>query len=222
MITLWYIERNLRASLKRPPGDNCVNSTQAVKHFETAYAEGSAVWETGAAQPVVQKLAEAEAIIGDVLDVGCGTGENALLLSQRGHMVWGVDLAENAIVQAREKARQLNTEVTFVVGSAFDLKILGEGFHTVLDSGLFHFFDDDQRLAYVEALSHVMFKGSVLYLLCLSEKLDSTPGPRRIQRSEIRRLFTAARGFKVEQIEASQYQLQTSTVSAWLARILRV
>ena len=198
-----------------------MNST-AVNHFETAYAEGAAVWETGTAQPIVQKLAEAEAIIGDVLDIGCGTGENALLLAQRGHMVWGVDLAETAIVQAREKARHRGAEVTFVVGSAFDLNILGESFHTVIDSGMFHFFDDEERLRYVDALSHVMFKGSVLYLLCLNQALESDPGPRQIKRSEIRRLFTTQRGFKVEQIEASHYQIQDQSLPAWLARILRV
>ena len=58
--------------------------------FDEAYC-GTPNWDIGRAQPVFVSLDEAGEISGDVLDVGCGTGENALFLAEHGHEVWGVD-----------------------------------------------------------------------------------------------------------------------------------
>jgi 2-polyprenyl-3-methyl-5-hydroxy-6-metoxy-1,4-benzoquinol methylase len=76
-----------------------------------------------------------------VLDVGCGTGENALHVASLGFSVLGVDVAETALAIAREKAAERRIQVEFVAGDAFQLKHLGRTFQTVLDCGLFHTFD---------------------------------------------------------------------------------
>lgn len=184
-------------------------------------------WEISRPQPAIQALAEAEALIGDVLDLGCGTGENCLMLASRGHMVWGIDASEGAITQARQKAAERELEATFIVGDALNLTILGEGFHTVIDSGLFHFFSDAERELYLAGLRHVMFSDSRLFLLCFSDREPGdaeTQMPRRIRRSTLRKCFSAANGFKVLQIEPAEYALNTEAGSAkaWLAVIQRV
>jgi SAM-dependent methyltransferase len=69
--------------------------------FETAY-EGQPPWDIGGPQPEIVRLAEEGAIRGVVLDVGCGTGENALYLDGRGCDVWGIDFIPKAIERARE------------------------------------------------------------------------------------------------------------------------
>lgn len=181
-------------------------------------------WDISQPQPALQALAEAEAMIGDVLDLGCGTGENSLMLAARGHMVWGIDASEAAIAQARQKAVDRNQAVTFIVGNALNLSVLGEGFHTVIDSGLFHLFSDAERDVYLAGLRHVMFSDSRLFLLCFSDREPGEQGPRRIRRSELRKCFSAVNGFKVLQIEPAEMHLNSAVGSAkaWLAVIQRI
>src|SRR5262249_2142601 len=71
--------------------------------LEKAY-DGRPPWDIEGPQPEIVRLAEAGAIDGTVLDVGCGTGENALYLAGRGLDVWGIDFIPKAIEQARDKA----------------------------------------------------------------------------------------------------------------------
>jgi SAM-dependent methyltransferase len=93
--------------------------------FEWAYRSGTPPWDIGRAQPAIVRLAEARIIAGEVVDVGCGTGENALYLASRGLAVVGVDAAPTAIAQAREKARARQSSAAFLVADAFALEGLG-------------------------------------------------------------------------------------------------
>ncbi|PIQ23576.1 SAM-dependent methyltransferase [bacterium (Candidatus Blackallbacteria) CG17_big_fil_post_rev_8_21_14_2_50_48_46] len=177
-------------------------------------------WEIGKPQAVFETLANQENIVGDVLDIGCGTGENALMLALRGHMVWGIDISEKAIATARQKSVDYQAEATFVVGNALELEVLGEGFHTVIDSGLFHFLTDKERKKYLRGLAHVMFPGSRFYLLCMSEHEPGEEGPRRISRKELEKTFEA--GWKIHRIEASSFETRTHQAQAWLVTIERL
>ena len=188
--------------------------------FEEAYLNQNMPWAISQPQPAIQKLAESEKIIGDVLDLGCGLGENALMLTRRGHMVWGIDIAPSAISFARERAKENKQEITFVVGNALDMAVLGESFHTVLDSGLFHFLSDLDRLLYLAGLRNVMVSQSHLFLLCCTD--DVAWGPRSVKRSDLRSLFTAPQGFKVETIEESHFQVKDGPINACLAEIRRL
>jgi len=192
--------------------------------FESLYQEQATPWEINKAQPAIQALAEAEKIIGDVLDLGCGTGENTLLLASRGHMTWGIDASATAIEKARQKAVERHLSTTFVVGDALALEVLGEGFHTVIDSGLFHVFSDSEREAYLSGLRHVMFPDSLLFLICFSDQEPGDWGPRRVKRSELRQCFALKQGFKVLKIESVNYHLnlEAGSAKAWLATIQRV
>ena len=82
------------------------------------------------------RLAEAGEIKGSVLDVGCGTGENALYLASLDHEVWGIDFAPVAIEKAQTKAWERGLEITLLLDeSAF----AGQGVF-VLGSVLEQFF----------------------------------------------------------------------------------
>src|SRR3954447_16151540 len=130
--------------------------------FETAYA-GRAPWDIGGAPPAARAgggrsrgrgpqpaLVEvADRIVGSVLDAGCGTGENALFLAGRGRKVTGIDFLGEPIARAKKKAVDRGLTANFLVMDALALKHLPEVFDTVIDSGLFHVFGDDDRRRYV-------------------------------------------------------------------------
>ena len=71
--------------------------------FDAAY-EGTPPWEIGRPQPALVELVDAGLVTGPVLDVGCGTGELALLVASRGSDATGVDTSPRAIGIARQKA----------------------------------------------------------------------------------------------------------------------
>src|SRR6202048_471408 len=89
--------------------------------FDEAYTSRRPPWDIGQPQPAFVALAEAGRITGKVLDVGCGTGENALFLCQRGLDVLGLDLSSVAIAEARMKAQARRVLARFVAGKALGL-----------------------------------------------------------------------------------------------------
>ena len=156
--------------------------------FEKAY-EGQPPWDIDGPQPEIVRLADAGAIQSVVLDVGCGTGENALYLAGRGYDVWGIDFIPRAIERARDKALQRGLGVHFQVGDALQIDGLGRTFDTVIDSGLFHTFSDEERSLFVRALARAVRPGGAAYLLCFSDQEPPGEGPRRVSQEEIRAAF---------------------------------
>ncbi len=171
--------------------------------FENLYA-GQPRWEIGRPQKAL--LDVTDQITGSILDSGCGTGENALFFASRGHKVMGIDFLAEPISLARQKATERGLTATFLVMDALALKDLPEVFDTVIDSGLFHVFSDDDRRRYVDGLASVLKPGGKLFLLCFSDQEPGTQGPRRVSEKEIRDAF--AEGWKVESIEPSRFEVR--------------
>src|SRR6516165_4394105 len=121
--------------------------------FESAYA-GQAPWDIG--KPQKPFIDVADRITGSVLDAGCGTGETALFLAGQGRKVTGIDFIEEAITRARRKAAERGLTATFLVLDALALKDLPEVFDSVIDSGLFHVFSDEDGRRYVGGLASVL------------------------------------------------------------------
>ena len=144
------------------------------------------------------------------------------MLAERGFEVLGLDLAPSAIAAARRKAKERGLAAEFAVGNALALGDLGRTFATVIDSGVFHVFNDDDRARYVAGLAAVLQSGGVLHLLCFSERTPGPGGPRRVTQAELRAAF--ADGWQVERIEATRFAVigaAGDTPHAWLARIVR-
>ncbi|MGZ4904956.1 MAG: class I SAM-dependent methyltransferase [Halobacteriota archaeon] len=188
--------------------------------FDAAY-EGVAPWDIGRPQRKIMQLEEAGEITGAVLDVGCGTGENALYLAARGHEVWGVDFTPRAIETARDKATQRHLSVTFLVQDVLYLDTLGRRFDTVIDSGLFHALSDEERPYFARSVAIVLRRGGTYFMLCVSELQPGTYGPRRVTQAEIRETF--ARGWRVNYIKAARMEntRQPKGTPAWLSSITK-
>jgi cyclopropane fatty-acyl-phospholipid synthase-like methyltransferase len=181
-------------------------------------------WDIGRPQPAFVRLADDGLLRGQLLDAGCGRGEQALLAAAHGADAMGVDISPSAIDQARRKAAERGLTVRFEVADALNLGQLGLTFDTVIDSGLFHTFDDDARARYVTSLASVLRPGGTCYLMCFSDRQPGTLGPRRVSQDELRAAFSD--GWSVESIVADTFDVNrgpfpSATVQAWLATIRR-
>jgi cyclopropane fatty-acyl-phospholipid synthase-like methyltransferase len=94
--------------------------------------------------------------------------------------------------------------------SALELPSLGEQFDTVVDSGLFHVFDDADRKRYVDALKAVLVPGGRCFILCFSDRQPGQMGPRRVREAEIRASF--AEGWTVDAVEPSRFALNAEGI----------
>jgi ubiquinone/menaquinone biosynthesis C-methylase UbiE len=190
--------------------------------FDDSYVAGWAPWDIGRAQPEFVRLLETGRITGRVVELGCGTGENALLFARSGLEVVGVDGSPEAIRQARAKEAGLDASITFEVGDVLNLDGEGEPFDTATDSGVFHVFEDPDRPRYAASVHRVLCPGGHLFILCFSEREPGDRGPRRVTQRELRETFTE--GWTVDSIDAAHFDVQrgeTTKVDAWLASITR-
>jgi cyclopropane fatty-acyl-phospholipid synthase-like methyltransferase len=193
--------------------------------WDSAYtADAPAPWDIGRPQATFARLAEAGLLAGRVLDAGCGTGEHSLLAAAHGAEVVGIDLSPTALARARAKAAQRGLTVRFEVADALDLGQLGLSFDTVIDSGVFHVFDDEDRRRYVASLATVLRPGGTCYLMCFSDRQPGEFGPRRVRQEELREAF--ADGWTIESIESDAFEINPmnsiTQAQAWLATITRL
>lgn len=189
--------------------------------FNAAY-DGQPPWDIGRPQPAIVALAEAGVIQGAVLDVGCGTGEQALFLASQGHSALGLDSSPKAISLAREKASTRGVAATFVVGDALDLAALARTFATVIDCGFFHVLSDADRIRFQQQLAAVLQPGGQYIMLCFSEDEPGTVGPRRVSQAEITSTFGT--GWQIASITPARFLTtrHPGGAAAWLARIVKV
>ncbi|MGH8950502.1 MAG: class I SAM-dependent methyltransferase [Acidimicrobiia bacterium] len=195
----------------------------AVYEWDSSYEDDRAPWDLGRPQPALIGVADSGEITSPVLDSGCGSGEHALMLAERGHEVVGIDIAPRAIERAQEKAAQRGIGATFLVGDVLALDHLGRRFETVIDCGVFHVFDDPERVRYVRSVASILRPGGILFLLCFSEHTAGDQGPRRVTQAEIRTAFED--GWDVEEIWPARIEVLghwfPEMPHGWLARILR-
>jgi cyclopropane fatty-acyl-phospholipid synthase-like methyltransferase len=156
--------------------------------------KGTPPWDLGHPQPVFQALIQSGEIKpGRALDIGCGRGENAIMLAMNGCDVTGIDLSEDAISDAKAKAIERYVKVNFAVGNVLqmDRLFMEDEFDIVIDSGLFHVMTEEERPAFARQVHRVLKKGGKYFMLCFSDK---EPGeyelPRRLSKAKIENTFS--------------------------------
>ena len=119
---------------------------------------------------------------------------------------WASTYLEGPIEEARRKAEDRGLDAEFVHDGRPDAGRLDRQFDSVIDSGLFHVFSDEDRARYVAGLAHVTRPGGRLFLLCFSDEEPGTQGPRRVSQGEIRDAF--AGGWAVEEIRPARFEVR--------------
>jgi SAM-dependent methyltransferase len=218
-------------SLAHDPSDDPFGGRAPTGHermsgrpWDASYHDGPAPWDIGAPQPAVVRVAAAGGFAGRVLDAGCGTGENALHLASLGLPVLGFDVAETALALARAKAASRGIEAEFVTADAFRLERLRRRFETVLDCGLLHTFDEDERPRYAASLASATEHAGTLYVLCFSDQ-GPDPGPHPVGRDELAAVFGPGTGWIVADIAAERVHTRfhgADGAPGWLATVQRI
>jgi cyclopropane fatty-acyl-phospholipid synthase-like methyltransferase len=186
--------------------------------FDAAY-KGRPPWDIGRPQKEFVGLQQRGEVTGSVLDIGCGTGEQALFFAQEGYEVVGIDATPLAIRKAQEKAAERGLTVDFRVLNARDVLTLNRKFGTVIDSGFFHTLSNEDRPVYVKNLAAVLSPAGNYFMLCFSEREPGGYGPRRITEQEIRDSFRD--GWAIRYIMPATFESHTRAEGsrAWLAAI---
>ncbi len=152
------------------------------------YAQGNTPWDSGHPSEELQRiLAEREIARGRALELGCGTGTNAVFLAEQGFEVTAVDVSSLAIEQARAKAAEAGVDVTLEVADLLDLPDLGAPFPFVFDRGVYHTVRRDNEKGFVEMLSRVTAPGGIYLTLAgnANEVRPGEEGPPRVSAEEI-------------------------------------
>lgn len=144
-------------------------------------------WDTGITPPEVMDFLST-ATPGRALDLGCGTGTNAITMARKGWQVTGIDFAPPAIRQARRKAAQKNLRIDFQVGDITRLENVQGPFDYVLDIGCLHSLDQSQHADYVEGVKRLVKSGGI-YMLYAWQPRKWKGGRRGIAPETIDTLF---------------------------------
>lgn len=198
--------------------------TDPGQDWDDAYSGSAPPWDVGRPQPAIARLAEDGTLVGDVLDAGCGTGEHTILAAQHGARALGVDISRRAVDIARRKAADRGVECRFEVMDVLRLDTLGEHFDAVVDSGVFHVFDDAARAQYVSSLHGALRPGGHLHLMCFSDRQGGDWGPRRVTETELRAAFGS--GWRIVSLVADRFDINPGLgidhAEAWRADVVRL
>lgn len=185
------------------------SSDDRTKWWDESYEAGEIPWDTGRPQPEIVALERSGGVEGRILDVGCGTGVETRYLADRGYEVVGVDFSAPAIERARDRTD--SSTASFLVGDALELPNLDLGlFDTVLDCGMFHTLDAEDRPTYTQAISSVLAPIGRAVCLEFGAEAPSDWGPTRISATDFREAF--ADGWRLDVIDPVPFETQQGVV----------
>jgi SAM-dependent methyltransferase len=179
------------------------------------YASGEPLpWDTGKPDPMLVEMIASRAIApGRTLEVGCGTGTNAIYLAQQGFEVVGVDISQLAVESARAKAfGRCRFETLDFLSDA----PAGGPFQFVFDRGCFHTFEGDhERARFAQAVTAQLVEGGVwLSLIGSTEGRPRDVGPPRRTAREIMNAIEPA--LEILQLRAGEFGVNEEPLKAWL------
>ena len=179
-------ERHLPAGLL-PRG---VTGRKLLERWDSAYRSGRPGWDTGRpSSELVQAVEEGTLKPCRVVELGCGTGTNAIFLASKGFDVTAIDIAPTALRLAEEKARKAGVRVRWLLADVLSPPKL-EPFDLVYDRGCYHGVRQQNAAGYVEALARLTKTGSQVLILAGNANEPQHYGPPRIKEEELRADFS--------------------------------
>jgi len=178
---------------------------KSAQDWDDQYRRGNLPWDTRRpSAELVRVLDEGFAPAGRAVELGCGTGTNAIYLAQRGFRVTAIDLSPTAIDQARQRAQTAGVRVDFY---ALDVTTPpdAEPFDFVFDRGCYHCVRRENLVGYQKAVDRLTRAGSRLLLLAGNPHEDhAEQGPPRVHEQELRAEF--APWFDIQWMRAFRFE----------------
>jgi SAM-dependent methyltransferase len=142
--------------------------------WNESYASGQLPWDTGQPEPLlVEFVASSGVKPGLTLEIGAGTGTNAIWMAERGFNVLGVDVSTLAVEKARAKMEGRPLPCRFEALDFLAGTPPGGPFQFVFDRSCFHVFDEpDERQRFAARVAATLAPGGLWLSL-----IGSTEGP---------------------------------------------
>jgi SAM-dependent methyltransferase len=139
--------------------------------FQWRYFKGQTPWDTNITPPEVTAFLET-ARPARALDLGCGTGTNAISMATLGWQVTGIDYAPKAIAMARRKAARAGLVIDFRVGDVSRMPLDEGHFDYILDIGCLHTLDAGDHPEYAQRLKKILAPGGTYMLYAWMPRLQ--------------------------------------------------
>lgn len=160
--------------------------------YRIMYLVGFSPWDTGMVPGELRELAEGQGALpaGRALDIGCGTGTQAVYLAAQGWEVTGIDALDRPLRKARARAASSRVTVNWVRGDVSRLPTAGlePGFNLCFDRGCFHGLNDSERAAYASGVTELAASGATLLLMSFARN-QVRMAPAGADESEIVQTF---------------------------------
>jgi SAM-dependent methyltransferase len=154
--------------------------------WDAIYRLGTPPWETGVpAAELIRVLDEGIVRPGTVLELGCGTGADAIYLAQRGFEVTAVDISALAIERARVRAEREGALARFVQADVLQFAATAGQFDLVYDAGFYHFIRRVNLAGLLDLLWRVTRPGSFYLALAGAAGATGEEGPPQVSEEEI-------------------------------------
>jgi cyclopropane fatty-acyl-phospholipid synthase-like methyltransferase len=177
-------------------------------------------WDSGVQAPELELyFSSLEKPPESVLEIGCGTGTNAIWMAQKGCRVVATDLSPSAIDAAMGKQEAAGTAVDFQVSDIIAQNPVAPGsVDFVFDRGVYHVMTPELRRIFIERVSEALTDGG--FWLCLAGNADEhrgpdEPGPPQLKLSEL--VDDAEKHFEIHRVDRASFVLPDGSPKlAWI------
>jgi SAM-dependent methyltransferase len=177
-----------------------------ITDWEAMYRQGTPPWDAGAPHSELLRVLDEYPLpkCGTVLEIGCGTGADAICFAKRRFEVTAVDCSPIALERARLRAEHENALLRFVLEDIFEFgKTLGQ-FDVVYDAGFYHYIRLTKLEEYLDLLWRLTRPGSWYFCLAGSVGERAEGGPPQVSEDDIR--FELGRLFEFVHLRRAKFE----------------
>jgi methyl halide transferase len=195
-----------------------------IKRWESRYQQDQRPsWDTGRPSSHLKRLVEDKTLQpGRVVELGCGTGVNAVYLAEQGFQVTAIDVAPTALELARKRATEAGVDVNWIQADVLAPPPLGD-FDLIFDRGCYHGVRRQDPSRYVEVVKELCRPGGrILILAGNANEAGEHYGPPRVDERDLVNDFAA--GFDIEQLREIRFDTadpDTPGALAWAVLLRR-